>query len=148
MISKIKSKDDLLIVISTPQDNDYVKAKLLESDAKAVPCTQDGPHLDMNYVIKDSSGKVIGGIIANMYCWKMLYIDSLWVDEQYRGHGYGSVLLKKVEGQAKQKGCTLSHADTFDFQAPDFYVRHGYEICGEIDNCPPGHKRLSLRKYL
>ena len=45
-------------------------------------------------------------------------------------------------------GCTLSHLDTFDFQAKDFYLTKGYEIFGELENCPPGHKRIFLKKYL
>ena len=141
-----KKFNDFTIITGTIQDSDYIEAKLLEYNAKAVPFTQNEPLIHMNYVIKNRDNKVIGGIIALLYSWKILFIDLLWVDEQYRGYGYGSALLKKVEDEAKQMGCTLAHLDTFDFQAKNFYLRHGYAICGEIDNCPPGHKRFSLRK--
>ena len=60
--------------------------------------------------------------------------------------GYGSILLKEVEKIAKEKGCYLIHLDTFDFQAKDFYVKHGYEVFGVLDNCPPGHKRYFMKK--
>jgi hypothetical protein len=51
--------------------------------------------------------------------------------------------------KAKRKvGCTMSHLDTFDFQARDFYERNGYELFGALDDCPPGHKRYYLKKAL
>ena len=141
------TKTDFLVFASTDQDNDYVAAKLIEADTKALFLTQEEPIIQMNYVIKNDGGIIVGGIIARMYYWKLLYIDSLWVDEQYRNKGYGSTLLKKVEDEAKKLGCSQGHLDTFDFQAPNFYQRNGYEICGTMNDCPPGHKKLSLRKF-
>jgi ADP-ribose pyrophosphatase YjhB (NUDIX family) len=38
--------------------------------------------------------------------------------------------------------------DTFDFQAKDFYLKHGYDIFGVLGNCPPGHERYYMRKNL
>ena len=147
MIEKINTSDNILITASTDKDNDYVAAKLIEADIKTLLLTQDEPIIQMNYVIKNDDGTIVGGIIARMYYWKLLYIDSLWVDEQCRNKGYGSTLLKKVEDEAKMLGCSQAHLDTFAFQAPSFYQRHGYEICGTMNDCPPGHKKLSLRKF-
>ena len=45
-------------------------------------------------------------------------------------------------------GAYLSHLDTFDFQAKDFYLKHGYEIFGTLENCPPNHNRYYLKKAL
>ncbi len=72
----------------------------------------------------------------------------LWVDEAHRGKGYGSILLEEVEKIAKEKECTLIHLDTFDFQAKDFYLKHGYELFGVLDDCPPGHKRFFMKKKI
>jgi hypothetical protein len=33
-------------------------------------------------------------------------------------------------------------------QDKDFYLRHGYEIFGVLDNCPPGHQRYYMKKLL
>ena len=41
------------------------------------------------------------------------------------------------EEEAKAMGATLVHLDTFDWQAKDFYLKHGYEIFGVLDDCPP-----------
>ncbi len=78
----------------------------------------------------------------------MLYIDVLYVDEAYRGKRPGSQLLQKVEAQAKQFGSKLSHLDTFDFQAKDFYLKQGYEVFGTLANCPQGHNRFYFKKEL
>ena len=60
----------------------------------------------------------------------------------------GSLLLERVEKEAQAMGVSLSHLDTFDFQAKDFYLKHGYEIFGVLENCPPGHNRFYLKKSL
>lgn len=91
---------------------------------------------------------MLGGITATVYCWKVLCVDVLSVSENHRGKGVGSALLRTVEGEARQMGCSLAHLDTFDFQAKSFYLKHGYEIFGELDNCPPGHKRIYLKKII
>ena len=81
-----------------------------------------------------------------MYGWNVLYIDILWVAEQYRKQGLGSILLKSVEQTAKEKGCYLVHLDTFDFQAKEFYEKHGYTLFGTLEDCPKGHCRYYLKK--
>jgi GNAT superfamily N-acetyltransferase len=92
---------------------------------------------------------IIGGIHANLYFLKrILHVDHLFVEEKYRGQDLGSVLLEKVEKIAKEYGANLVHLDTFDFQAKDFYLKHGYEVFGVLDDCPKGHKRYYMKKVL
>jgi hypothetical protein len=67
-------------------------------------------------------------------------------DKKYKN--LSSFLLNKVETEAKAMGARLAHLDTFDFQAKDFYLKHGYKIFGVLDDCPPGHKRFYLKKVL
>jgi hypothetical protein len=35
---------------------------------------------------------------------------------------------------------------TFDFQAPQFYLEHGYEVFATLPDYPPGHTDYHLRK--
>ncbi len=42
----------------------------------------------------------------------------------------------------------LVHTDIYEFQAKDFHLKHGYEIFGVLDDCPPGHKRYYMKKVL
>jgi GNAT superfamily N-acetyltransferase len=68
--------------------------------------------------------------------------------KKYRSQHLGSVLLNHVETLAKNNGCYMSHLDTFDFQGKDFYLKHGYQVFGILENCPPGHKRYYMAKTL
>jgi GNAT superfamily N-acetyltransferase len=104
--------------------------------------------LPINYNLQ-ANGVIIGGVNAYIYFLKsILHVDHLFVEEKYRGQDLGSILLAKVERIAKEHGATLSHLDTFDFQAKDFYLKHGYEVFGVLDDCPKGHKRYYMKKVL
>ena len=48
--------------------------------------------------------------------------------------------------EAVRRGCIGAHLDTYDYQAPDFYRKLGYEVFGSIDDHPPGHTRFWMRK--
>ena len=65
-----------------------------------------------------------------------------------RGEGLGTLLLEEVERVAKENGSHLIHLDTFDFQAKDFYLNHGYSVFGELEDCPKGHTRYFMSKVL
>jgi GNAT superfamily N-acetyltransferase len=129
------------------EERNYIDNKIIKFNSQQVPFTQNDPFINIGYVAKEND-LIVGGITSLMYCWKCLYIDVLWVDEKHRHAGIGSKLLKLVEDQATEEGCHLAHLDTFDFQAKDFYLNHGYVIFGELDNCPQNHKRFYLKKTL
>lgn len=78
----------------------------------------------------------------------ILYVNILFVKENHRRKNLGSILLQKVEAEAKSIGASLVHLDTFDFQAKGFYIKHGYEIFEILDDCPTGHQRFYLKKKL
>lgn len=108
------------------------------------------PHMDLlplNFHIKDETGRIIAGINA-LSCWQMVSINELYVDENHRGKGLGTLLINKIEDEAKAFGALMSHTDTFDWQAKDFYLKCGYEVFGVLENCPVGHKRFFLKKCL
>jgi len=121
---------------------------IVEYNLSKIPLAQEHPFIWINRVIKDASENVIAGINSKMYCWNCLYIDVLWVKEEHRKYGLGSKLLNEVEKIAKERRCHIIHLDTFDFQAKDFYIRHGYEIFGTLDDCPLEHKRYYMKKYI
>jgi ribosomal protein S18 acetylase RimI-like enzyme len=62
--------------------------------------------------------------------------------------GLGSKLLQTAEAEAIRRGCKHAHLDTLDFQAPGFYLKKGYQVFGELQDLPPGHRRIFLRKDL
>ena len=133
--------------ISSDEECEHISDEVMHFNARAVPFTQKRTPIFKRYVIKDNNG-VIAGINAVIYHWGMLFIDELFVSEAYRHKQLGTYLMNKVEHEAKAIGATLSHLDTFDFQAKDFYLKQGYKVFGVLDDCPPGHKRYYLSKML
>lgn len=99
------------------------------------------------FTLQDTDQEIVGGILAELY-WGWLFIDLLWVQEALRGRGLGGKLLVALEEEAKQQGATRAYLDTFSFQAPEFYAKHGYQVFGELADFPPGHQRLFMTKQL
>lgn len=99
------------------------------------------------YILYAPDGTVTGGLIGETF-WDWFYISLLFVKEELRGHGYGHQLLILAEEEARQRGAKNAYLDTFSFQAPDFYLQHGYHVFGELKDFPPGHQRYYLTKQL
>ena len=136
------------IGISSEKETQFVDDKIVAFNRSHAPFTQDNDFVSLNFHNKDESGVVIAGINSLMYCWGMLYIDVLFVEETHRGKQLGSLLLNKAETEAKLMGGSLSHLDTFDWQAKDFYLKQGYEVFGVLEDCPAKHKRYYMKKTL
>ncbi|RII34100.1 GNAT family N-acetyltransferase [Clostridium chromiireducens] len=137
-----------LIEESTREEYDLVDNGIVEYNLSKVPFTKEHSSISINRVIKDLNGDALAGINSQLYFSNCLHVDVLWVKEEYRKEGYGSVLLNEVEKIAKEKGCNLIHLDTFDFQAKDFYLKHGYEVFGILDDYPMEHKRYYMKKNI
>jgi GNAT superfamily N-acetyltransferase len=102
---------------------------------------------EFSIFLKDSTGKIFGGIQA-MYDSEAIYIEALWVEKTLRKQGYGTKLLATAEREAIEHGCIFSLVDTWDFQAEEFYAKHGYIQIGELKNYWHGHSKIFLRKNL
>jgi GNAT superfamily N-acetyltransferase len=97
----------------------------------------------------DDSGTLIGGCVGSTAdVWHWLIIDTMWVDPSHRRQGIGRELLGDVERQARERGCRWAKLNTWEFQAPGFYERLGYEVYGREIDFPPGHVNHLMRKVL
>lgn len=95
----------------------------------------------------DDNGDLAGGLTGNTWGgW--LHIELLWVANERRGTGLGSKLLRQAETLARERGCTHSRVETWEFQAPEFYKRHSYRVVGVIEDYPPGETEYLLTKPL
>lgn len=96
----------------------------------------------------DGSGTLAGGLVGHTWAtW--LHVTYLWVDERCRGGGLGSRLLSEAERTAAaDRGCLNSRLETWDFQAPGFYKKQGYEVVCVIPGYPPGITEYTLTKRL
>ena len=97
--------------------------------------------------VRDDAGAIIAGLSA--FTWGgTLYIQNLWVHEQWRKHGYGKRLLEAAEQEAAARGCKQATLDTHSFQAPEYYPKLGYTLCGVMENYPVGYQKLFFQKRL
>lgn len=96
----------------------------------------------------DPAGALAGGLVGHTWTtW--LHVTYLWVDERHRGTGLGSRLLAHAERVARdERGCASVRLETWDFQAPEFYRKQGYEVVCVIPDYPPGITEYTLTKRL
>ncbi len=97
--------------------------------------------------LRDDSGEIVGGLLGEIR-WHWLYVATLWISTDLRGHGYGSDLLSTAESEARSAGCIGIYLDTFEYQARPFYEKHGYELFGALEGYPPGYSQYHLAKQL
>lgn len=93
------------------------------------------------------SGTIVGGLVGSTV-HAVLYVNTLFVDEAYRGTGLGGQVLAAGEEAARRRGCRVAVLWTATFEAPGFYERRGWEVFGEVECAPPGEKVIFMRRCL
>jgi predicted N-acetyltransferase YhbS len=102
---------------------------------------------DLSVVARDGTGALIGGLLGHTNVgW--LFVAALWVADRHRQRGLGGALLAAGEAEASRRGCIGVYLDTYSFQAKPFYERLGYEVFGQLTDCPPGATKYYLSKRL
>lgn len=99
--------------------------------------------------LRDADGQLVGGLLGDTY-WGWISINILWIDERYRGRGYGERIITAAEDEARRRGCAHAMLDTLSFQARPFYEKLGYRVYGLLEDFPAGsgHTRYYLTKDL
>ena len=121
-----------------------IENRLEEYDNNYITYSLDGR---ISLGIKEN-GKLIAGIDSCMTAFKILYISTLYVDEEYRRKGYGKRLIQEVEKRAKELGANTIRLDTFSHQGKDFYLALGYKIVGEYKNTLDGYSEYFFMKRI
>lgn len=93
------------------------------------------------------TNEVKGGVIGRTSLG-MLFIDLFFLPDELRGSGLGSQMLRAIEDEGRRRGCRSAVLYTISFQAPAFYVRHGWTVFGEVPCDPAGTARVFLSKDL
>lgn len=75
-------------------------------------------------------GQLIAGLNAYVTCYKIIYLDTLFVKEEYRRKGLAKQLITELEYRAKELGMNLIRVDTFDWQGKELYLAMGFETVG------------------
>ncbi len=102
----------------------------------------------LNVFAFDAPDQCVGGLLGSTdLAW--LKIDILVIHADHRRCGIGSHLIRLAEGEARARGCRYSFLDTMSFQAPEFYPKLGYQICGRLEDWDShGHTKFLFTKKL
>lgn len=101
----------------------------------------------LNLYLEDEKGNLMAGLVAETF-GNWLEIEYLFVKEELRGQGIGSKLLQRAENEAKNRNCRFSFVNTYQFQAPDFYLSHGYKEVFILEDYPYTGQRYYYQKDL
>lgn len=101
----------------------------------------------LNIYVEDQQGNLIAGMVAETF-GNWLEIEYLYVQENLRGQGIGSNILNRAEKEARERKCKYSFVNTYQFQAPNFYKKHGYEEVFALKEYPYTGERYYYTKEL
>jgi ribosomal protein S18 acetylase RimI-like enzyme len=92
-------------------------------------------------------GELVGA--AAGFTWGgVCELQQVWVDETHRGRGLGRDLVRRAIQEARDRGCASVFLSTYDFQAPRFYARLGFEVVAQIHDKPLGYTDIVMRLAL
>jgi ribosomal protein S18 acetylase RimI-like enzyme len=98
-----------------------------------------------SYAARTSEGVICGGVACYIYR-DVLLIDTLWLDDAYRGQGLGTQLMDKAEARGQAEGCAFAFLDTMNWQARPFYEKRGYHVFHEFQMEGGKYTRFYMRK--
>jgi ribosomal protein S18 acetylase RimI-like enzyme len=138
MTLSIKPRHDL-----TAMEIDTVEDRLYEHN-RAATGRSDGAGI--GFVLVDGDGATMG---VAAYTWAgIAEIKQMWVDEACRGRGHGRALLEAMIAEARRRGVGRIWLASYDFQAPGFYEKAGFERKAQLEGWPEGHVNVILCKTL
>ena len=101
----------------------------------------------LNLYVEDEHGQLLAGLVAETF-GNWLEIEYLFVKEGLRGQGIGSQLLQQAESEAKKRNCRFAFVNTYQFQAPAFYQKYGYQEVFTMKDYPYTGQRHYYQKEL
>ena len=101
----------------------------------------------LNLYVEDEHDEIMAGLVAETF-GNWLEIEYLFVKEDLRGQGIGSQLLQQAESEAKKRNCRFAFVNTYQFQAPAFYQKHGYKEVFTLKDYPYTGQRHYYQKEL
>jgi GNAT superfamily N-acetyltransferase len=87
--------------------------------------------------------------VGGLYCYAVfdfVVIEAMWVKPEFQNRGIGRELLLEARVFAKQFNATRILASTMEFHgAMPFLKKAGFEIVGEVENCPKGSRLFYIQ---
>jgi len=91
---------------------------------------------------------LIAGLDACITTFKILYVSTVFVDEEYRRKGIGARMVREMEKRATEMGINTIRLDTFDWQGKEFYEALGYQCVGHYNNAEDGYSEFFFLKRI
>ena len=134
------------ILDGNEEDSDYIVDQLdYGFNAKHLDVKEHG-YIKINRKLINKDGKVVAAIMAGVDDLDVGWIWKIWVDEEYRYQGLGTMLIKHFEKKAKEKGATkINSGEIYDWNI-DFFMKAGYKVSGSLDDLPKGHTYYLVEK--
>ena len=136
------------IIPLTAEEEDLIGKKIDEYADSMAHSEIHTEEEQLVFKITDEEDDVIGGCVVNIHQWGRAVLAKLWVEEQYRRHGLGSMLIRTAENAAREKGCYYLCLGTLDFMARPLYEKHGFTVFTVNNDLPRGHVGWSMAKRL
>jgi GNAT superfamily N-acetyltransferase len=121
---------DFTVINLNEDEIEDIESRLEKYDINKIGYKMSG---QINLGIK-INGKLIAGVNAIITAYKILYVSTMFVDEEYRGNGLGKKLMKTLENESIRLGVNMIRLDTFNWQGYEFYEKLGYELIGKYQN--------------
>ncbi|HEX6289051.1 MAG TPA: GNAT family N-acetyltransferase [Herpetosiphonaceae bacterium] len=99
------------------------------------------------FFLRDQDSRIVGGVSGDLW-GRSVHVSAMWVDERYRGQGYGASLLRELEAYAAARGHVLAYVETLSYQAAPFYQKQGYRVFGALEGIAEDCTYFFLRKDL
>lgn len=126
------------------QQVEYVEDKLNVFDENYITYKMDG----CIQIGIEEDGKIVAGLDACVTAFKILYVSTVFVDEDYRRKGYGKRLINEMEKRAKDLDVNTIRLDTFSWQGKEFYEALDYEVVGSYENSEDGYAEYFFLKRI
>ena len=121
-----------------------IEERLEDFDESYITYKMDG---EIHIGIEDD-GKLVAGLNAYITNFKILYVSTVFVDEEYRRKGLGARLMREMEKRAAAMGVNMIRLDTYDWQGKEFYEALDYQCVGQYDNAEDGYSEYFFLKRI
>ncbi len=146
-VALLRREGFTLVAAPSRDDMRFVGRGFHESCVRNAGEEMDTPGISPCLVLKDQAGQVVGGVGAYTTIRNMV-LETIWIDERFRGRGHGQRLLLEAERIAREAGCCAVNTHCLSFQSPGFFHKLGYVTYGVVDVAIDGHAEDLLIKRL
>lgn len=143
----IKDNQATMKIVGSEEEKDYTD--LVEKITTEASQKTQLPIVS-NYCLKaiDNQGEMVGGL-AGYEFYGSFYIDVLWIAPGHRKNGIGSLLLRQLEKESRDKGLLFLSVSTMEWwDAKEFYEKNGFQLEFVRKGFANGYKQYHLRKNI